>query len=143
MAQVGERVSGQEALVAEIRARGERANSPGAAQRPASGVQSRWLEIHADEVADALVQAMAINGVDYLFFSSGSDIGFYQEAVVKARELGRPAPRILNMLHENGNLNAAIGYTMVAKRPVATAAHVRSEERRVGKECRSRWARGQ
>ena len=33
---------------------------------------------------------MAINGIDYIFFSSGSDIGFYQEATVKAHALGRP-----------------------------------------------------
>ena len=124
MAQLEERLTGQQALLADIRARGERAHSPGAVQRPASGAESRWVEIHADEFADAVVQSMAINGVDYLFFSSGSDIGFYQEASVKARELGRPAPRLLNMLHENGNMNAAIGYAMVSHRPVATAAHV-------------------
>jgi acetolactate synthase I/II/III large subunit len=124
MAQVSERLSGQQALLADVRARGEAAHSPGAARQPALGGQTPWLEIHADEMADAVVQAMGINGIDYLFFSSGSDIGFYQEAVVKARSMGRPTPRILNMLHENGNLNAAIGYTMVANRPVATAAHV-------------------
>jgi acetolactate synthase I/II/III large subunit len=124
MATVSERLAGQQALLADIEARGAQANSPGAVKRVASGAESRWLEIHADEYADAIVQSLAINGVDYLFFSSGSDIGFYQEAVVKARSLGRPAPRLLNMLHENGNMNAAIGYTMVSHRPAATAAHV-------------------
>ncbi|HZU04770.1 MAG TPA: thiamine pyrophosphate-requiring protein [Chloroflexota bacterium] len=124
MAQVGERLSGQQALLAEIRARGERAHTPGAVSQPARGVESCWIEVPADEFADAVVQSMAINGVDYLFFSSGSDIGFYQEAIVKARVLGRPAPRLLNMLHENANLNAAIGYALVSHRPAATAAHV-------------------
>src|SRR5262245_17450353 len=124
MAQLGERLSDQQALLADIATRAERAQNPGAVSRPASGMETRWVEIGADEFSDAVVQSMAINGVDYLFFSSGSDIGFYQEAVVKARALGRPAPRLLNMLHENGNMNAAIGYTMVSHRPTATAAHV-------------------
>lgn len=124
MAQLEERVVGQQALLAEIAARGAAAHSAGAVERPAVGMEKRWVEIGADEVADAVVQSMAINGVDYLFFSSGSDIGFYQEAVVKARTLGRPTPRILNMLHENANMNAAIGYAMRARRPAATAAHV-------------------
>jgi acetolactate synthase I/II/III large subunit len=124
MVQADERLDNQHALLADIRARGQRAHLPGAVQQPASGVDGAWVEIPADEVADALVQSMAINGVDYLFFSSGSDIGFYQEAVVKARTLGRPTPRLLNMLHENANLNAAVGYSMLAHRPAATAAHV-------------------
>ena len=95
MATVSERLTGQQALLADIEARGAQANSPGAVKRAASGAESRWLEIHADEYADAIVQSLAINGVDYLFFSSGSDIGFYQEAVVKARSLGRQAPQQL------------------------------------------------
>ena len=76
MATVSERLTGQQALLADIEARGAQANSPGAVKRAASGAESRWLEIHADEYADAIVQSLAINGVDYLFFSSGSDIGF-------------------------------------------------------------------
>jgi acetolactate synthase I/II/III large subunit len=124
MVQIEARPTEQEALLADIAARTERAHSPGVVGSPAEGVQSRWTEVAADEYADALVQSMGINGVDYLFFSSGSDIGFYQEAVVKAQALERPTPRLLNMLHENANLNGAIGYTMVSGRPAATAAHV-------------------
>ena len=56
-----------------------------------------------ETTGDAIVAAMVAGGVDHLFFTSGSEIGFYQEAVAKARVL-------------------------------------RSEERRVGKECRSRWS---
>ena len=35
---------------------------------------------------------MAEAGVDYVFFTSGSEIGFYQEAVAKAHAKGRKAP---------------------------------------------------
>ncbi|MCZ7573284.1 MAG: thiamine pyrophosphate-requiring protein [Ardenticatenaceae bacterium] len=100
------------------------ASSPGAVERPARGQETRWLEIQADEVGDAIVQAMAVGGIEYLFFSSGSDIIWYQESIAKMQSLGRPAPKILAMLHESVSLSAATGYTMVSGRPAATAAHV-------------------
>ena len=83
-----------------------------------------WTEIQADEASAAIVAAMGLGGVEYLFFTSGSEIMFYQEAIAKARALGRPAPRLITMTHEHPNLNAAIGYGMVAGKPAATAAHV-------------------
>jgi acetolactate synthase-1/2/3 large subunit len=140
MAQVSERVSGQQALLADVQARGQAAHSAGAVRQPAIGSVNRWVEVHADEYADAVVQSMAINGVDYLFFSSGSDIGFYQEATVKAHSLGRPAPKLLNILHENANMNGAIGYAMVSNRPVATAAHVEVGTMNYGGAIANAWA---
>jgi acetolactate synthase-1/2/3 large subunit len=83
-----------------------------------------WTEIQADEASDAIVAAMALGGVEYLFFTSGSEIMFYQEAIAKARALGRPAPKLITMTHEHPSLNAAIGYAMATGKPVATAAHV-------------------
>ncbi len=90
----------------------------------ASGRDAGWAEVSAEEVSDVLVAAMALGGVDHLFFTSGSEIMFWQEATAKARALARPSPRLVNVLHENVTLNAAIGYTMVSGRPAATAAHV-------------------
>lgn len=107
-----------------VQERAARAHTPGAVAQPAAGRATQWVEVVADEVGEVLVQAMAINGVDYLFFSSGSDIMWYQESVVKLRSTGRPAPRLLNMLHEGPNLSAACGYSMVSGRPSVTAAHV-------------------
>ncbi len=83
-----------------------------------------WTEVRADEASDAIVQAMALGGVEYLFFTSGSEIMFYQEAIAKARDLGRPAPKLITMTHEHPSLNAAIGYSQATGKPVATAAHV-------------------
>jgi acetolactate synthase-1/2/3 large subunit len=110
--------------VKEVAERARAAHRPGAMARPASGRETTWVEVPADEVGEALMQAWAVNGVDYLFFSSGSDIGWLQEAAVKLRALGRPTPRIITMLHENTNLHAACGYAMVAHRPAITAAHI-------------------
>jgi acetolactate synthase-1/2/3 large subunit len=89
-----------------------------------SGRDGAWTEVATEEVSDALVAAMALGGVDYLFFTSGSEIMFWQEATAKAHALGRPSPRLLSVVHENVTLNAALGYVMVSGRPAATAVHV-------------------
>jgi acetolactate synthase-1/2/3 large subunit len=83
-----------------------------------------WAEIPAGEVGDAIVAAMTAGGVDHLFFTSGTEIVWYQEAIAKAKAQGRPAPRLITMTHEHASLNAAIGYAAVSGKPVATAVHV-------------------
>jgi len=83
-----------------------------------------WTEVPAEEYADAVVASMALGGIDYLFFTSGSEIMFYQEALAKAKALGRPGPRMVTMTHEHPNLCAAIGYSMYTGKPTATAVHV-------------------
>ena len=67
---------------------------------------------------------MARGGIEYLFFTSGSEIGFYQEAISKAHALGRPAPKLITVNHEHAGLNAALGYAAVSGKPAATAVHV-------------------
>ena len=97
-------------------------------REPHPGVRARetdnWTSVPADERGDAIVAAMGLGGVDYLFFNSGSEIMFYQEAIAKANALGRPAPKLITMTHEYPSLNAALGYAAVSGRPAATAAHV-------------------
>ena len=83
-----------------------------------------WAEIPAGEIGDAIVAAMAEGGVEHLFFTSGTEIVWYQEAIAKAKAQGRPAPRLITMTHEHASLNAAIGYAAVSGKPVATAVHV-------------------
>ncbi len=85
---------------------------------------AHWIEIPAGDVGDAIVAAMTHGGVDHLFFTSGTEIVFYQEAIAKAKAHGLPAPRLITMTHEHASLNAAIGYAAVSGKPVATAAHV-------------------
>lgn len=84
-----------------------------------------WVEAHADDVGDALVAGFAAGGIDHLFFTSGSEIGFYQEATAKARARGDNNPiRLITVPHEHASLNAALGFAAVSGRPAATAAHV-------------------
>ncbi|HET7264259.1 MAG TPA: thiamine pyrophosphate-requiring protein [bacterium] len=96
----------------------ERAGAPGRA-----GAVPGWVACEADEAGDVIVAAMAAGGIEYLFFNSGSDVMFYQEAVAKAEARRRPAPRLITVPHEAVALNAAIGYAMVTGRPAATAVH--------------------
>lgn len=107
----------------EVDARAAQAHAPGAAP-PVSDRSATWVEVPAENVGEALMQAWWVNGVDHIFFSSGSDVAWFQEATVKLRGSGRPAPELIVMLHENASVNAACGYTAVANRPVATTAHV-------------------
>ena len=84
----------------------------------------QWCEVPAGGVGDAFVAALAVGGVEVLFFTSGSEICFYQEAIAKARALGRTAPKLITVTHEHANLNAALGYAAVSGKPAATAVHV-------------------
>jgi acetolactate synthase-1/2/3 large subunit len=83
-----------------------------------------WIEVPAEDNGDAMIAAMAAADVDYIFFTSGSEIGFYQEAVAKAHAQGRKAPKLITVTHEHASLNAALGYAAVAGKPAVTAAHV-------------------
>ncbi|MBV9327617.1 MAG: thiamine pyrophosphate-requiring protein [Chloroflexi bacterium] len=78
----------------------------------------------AEQAAEALMASMKLNGIDRLWFTSGTELAFFQEVPVKHQALGRPAPRIMTMTHENAALSAAMGETMITGKPSATAAHV-------------------
>ncbi len=101
-----------------------------------------WTQIPADEVSDAIVASMALGGIDHLFFMSGSEIAFYQEATAKAHAHGRPAPRLITMTHEHAGLNAALGYAAVSGKPVATAAHVDAGTLNYGGAIHTAWRSG-
>jgi len=83
-----------------------------------------WREYPGEEWSDAIVAAMKLGGIDYLFFVSGTEMTFFQEAVAKAQQLGRHTPKLMTMVHESVALNAAVGYSMLTGKPAATAVHV-------------------
>ena len=87
------------------------------------GKTAGWAEVQADDVGDALVAGFAAGGVDHLFFTSGSEIGFFQEATAKARARGANNPiRLITVPHEHASLNAALGFAAV-EIAVADFAH--------------------
>ena len=88
-----------------------------------------WTTVPADYRGDAVVAAMALGGVDHLFFTSGSELAFYQESISKARHHNRPVPRLVTVTHEHVSLNAALGYAAVSGKcagPLAPARMPRS-----------------
>ncbi len=88
------------------------------------GTDNFWQEYAADEWSDALVASMKLGGIDQLFFVSGSESAFLQEATAKAAVKGTPAPKLITMIHESVALNAALGAAMATGKPTATSAHV-------------------
>ena len=87
-------------------------------------LEAQWDEHGAEQWSDGIVAAMKLGGIDHLFFVSGSEIGFYQESIARARQMGWPAPKLLTVTHEGVALNAALGSSMVSGQPTATAVHV-------------------
>jgi acetolactate synthase I/II/III large subunit len=71
-----------------------------------------------------MMASMSLNGIDRLWFVSGTELAFFQESAVKHRALRKPAPQLMTMTHENAALAAACGETAVTRRPSATAFHV-------------------
>jgi acetolactate synthase I/II/III large subunit len=106
------------------------------------GTETWWTETGAEEWADAIVAAMKLGGVDNLFFVSGSELSFYQEAIAKAHAKGWPAPRLVTMTHEHVALNAALGNAMVRNQPAATAVHVDVGTLHYGAAIHTAWRGG-
>jgi acetolactate synthase-1/2/3 large subunit len=89
-----------------------------------AGGRGREYRMPAQQAAEALVASMRLNGIERLWFVSGSELAFFQECGVKHRVLGKPAPQVMTMTHENAALAAACGETVVTGRPSAAAFHV-------------------
>ncbi len=106
------------------------------------GTEGWWTETGAEEWADAIVAAMKLGGVDNLFFVSGSELTFFQEAIAKAHAMGRPAPRLVTMTHEHVALNAALGNAMARNQPAATAVHVDVGTLHYGAAIHTAWRGG-
>jgi acetolactate synthase-1/2/3 large subunit len=105
--------------------------------------QAGRTETPIDSVGDAVVAAMRSGGVDHLFFTSGSEIGFYQEAIAKARAHGDNSPmRLVTVPLEHVSLNAALGYAAVSGKPAATAAHVDCGTLHYGGAIHTAWRSG-
>ena len=101
-----------------------------------------WRTFPGEDVSDAIVAAMVEAGIEVLFFTSGAELVFYQEAIARALAAGRRAPRLITITHEHINLNAAIGYAAVSGKPAATAVHVDAGTLNQGGAIHTAWHSG-
>jgi acetolactate synthase-1/2/3 large subunit len=79
--------------------------------------------VAVDEGAEAFLELLNANRVDYIFLNPGSDTFPVQEAVSKFRALGKHVPEVVLCLDESVGMNAAYGYFMVTKRPQVVLVH--------------------
>lgn len=84
------------------------------------------------EVAEAFIEMLNLNGVDYIFINPGTDTFPIQEAVAKYRALGKKAPEMVLCLHESVAMSAAHGYFMLTGRPQMVFVHVDLGTQNVG-----------
>jgi len=74
--------------------------------------------------AEAFIELLNANQVDYIFINPGSDTYPIQEAIAKFKVQGRRTPEVVLSLHETMAMAAAHGYFMVTGRPQVVLVHV-------------------
>ncbi|MFN3973847.1 MAG: thiamine pyrophosphate-requiring protein [Dehalococcoidia bacterium] len=74
--------------------------------------------------AEAFVELLNANGVDYIFLNSGTDTFPVQEAIARLRVEGRKTPEVVVCPHEGVAMSAAHGHFMVSGRPQVVLVHV-------------------
>ena len=80
--------------------------------------------IPVDEGAEAFLELLNANGVEYIFLNPGTDTFPIQEALSKFKSLGKRTPKVILCLDESVAMAAAHGYFMVKGRPQVVLVHV-------------------
>jgi acetolactate synthase-1/2/3 large subunit len=88
--------------------------------------------VRVDEGAEAFLELLNANGVNYLFFNPGSDLIPVQEAMSKYKALGKDVPEVVLCLDESVGMNAAYGYFMFSGRPQVVLVHTGVGMQQVG-----------
>jgi len=80
--------------------------------------------VSVDEGAEAFVELLNANNVEYIFLNPGTDTFPIQEALSKFKSLGKRTPEVILCLYESVALMAAHGYFAVTGRPQVLLLHV-------------------
>lgn len=107
-----------------------------------STMPAEGMHVDADEGHEAILQTIAANGTDYIFYNGGTDIYCFVEGIAKAKALGRPSPEIITCLHESAAMAMAHGHFMVSRKPQVVMVHVDVGTQQVGGALHNAW-RGQ
>ena len=84
------------------------------------------------EGAEAFVELLIANGVEYIFLNPGTDTFPVQEALSKYKAMGRSTPEVILSLHESVGMAAAHGHFMLSGRPQVVLVHVDVGTQQVG-----------
>src|SRR4030042_5173229 len=88
--------------------------------------------IPVDTGAEAFIELLNANDVEYLFLNPGTDTCHVQEALSKFKGLGRRTPDVILSLHESVAMAAAHGYFMVSGKPQVVLVHADLGPQQVG-----------
>jgi len=82
--------------------------------------------------AEAFVELLNANAVDYLFLNPGTDTFSVQEAIAKYKTLGKRTPEVILCLDESIAMSAAHGYFMVTGKPQVILVHADLGPQQIG-----------
>ena len=82
--------------------------------------------VECSEGHELILQSLAVNGVKKIFFCGGTDNFYLMESVAKFKELGRPCPDLVTVMHESDAVYMNMGYFQWSTRPQVTMLHVDS-----------------
>ena len=82
--------------------------------------------VECAEGHELILQSIAANGVEKMFFCGGTDNFFLMESVAKFKALGRPTPDLITVLHESDAVYMNMGYSQWSGKPQVTVLHVDS-----------------
>ena len=88
--------------------------------------------VPVNEGAEAFIELLNANGVNYIFLNPGTGSSSIQEALSKYKSLGKRAPEVILCLHEFVAMSAAHGYFMVSDKPQVVLVHLSLGTQQVG-----------
>jgi acetolactate synthase-1/2/3 large subunit len=84
------------------------------------------MAVDCREGHELILQSIAANGVEKIFFCGGTDNFHFMESVAKFKALGRPTPDLITVMHESDAVYMNMGYFQWSGRPQVTLLHVDS-----------------
>jgi acetolactate synthase I/II/III large subunit len=88
--------------------------------------------IPVEKGAEAFIELLNLNQVDFIFLNPGTDTFPVHEAILKYKMLGKRTPEIILCLDESMALAAAHGYFMVTGKPQVVLVHADLGPQQVG-----------
>lgn len=82
--------------------------------------------------AEAFIELLNANGVEFIFMNPGTDTYAVQEAICKLKVIGRRTPEVIVSLHEFVGMAAAHGHFLVSGKPQVVFVHTTLGPQQIG-----------